>query len=72
MCKGGAELATGVLWHKGHNSQLQGRIATPVNLYSSITPPETCQQVSVVCELRLKSGLVFYFLNRRKYLSIAV
>jgi hypothetical protein len=47
----GGQLATGVRWHKGHNSQLQRRRITPGNLYSSIASPESGQQVLLVCEL---------------------
>jgi len=41
-------LATGVSWHKGHNSQLQHRIATPGSLYSSVNAPESGRQASVL------------------------
>jgi hypothetical protein len=47
----GGYLATGVSWQTGHNSQLQHRILTPGNLYSSVASPESVQQASVLCEL---------------------
>jgi hypothetical protein len=45
------QLATGVSWHKGRNSQLQRRRVTPGNIYSSIASPARGQQALLVCEL---------------------
>ena len=53
----------GLSWHKGRNSHLQHRIVKPGNLYSSIASPESSQQASVLCELRLKRGVVFILYN---------
>jgi hypothetical protein len=58
----GGSLVTGVSWHKGQNTLLKRRIATPAgNLHSSVTSPESGQRASVLCELRPKRTMVFYF-----------
>jgi hypothetical protein len=68
----GGYLATGVSWHKGRNTHWQRRIAAISNLYSTVASPVNGQQASVLCELRLKRGLVFYFVHRSQYFSITI
>ena len=62
----GGYLAKGENWNKGHNFQLQLRIATTRNWCYSIVSAESSQQASAVCELWLKGGPWFSFLHRRK------